>query len=306
MTAQQTPPAHSRFDRRTLIVGAAAGAFLAACGDSGGSSDGGDGSDDDAGGSQPTGTVAAGTWVVVQRFPQDKQEPGTLRLPFSLSDATGTPIADPPAVLGAVVTDLDGNPIGERVTATRRDLDPTPYYPFRVDVAEAGFYNLVVDGGPPVGAAFQVMEPGTVTVAGAGAPLPPFDTPTLDDERGVDPLCTRQDPCPFHDVTLTDALAAGTPVVYVIGTPAFCQTGVCAPALDTVVDLHDAYPGVAFVHAEVYADNTATTIAPAVEAAGLSFEPVLWVTDADGVIVERLDAIWDGTEVAEILDRVTA
>ena len=302
MTEQPLPPGRLRLDRRTLLAGAAATAFLAACG--GGDGDGGDAASTDDGDTAAS-TPPLGTWVVVQRFPQDKQEPGTLRLPFSLTDATGAPVVDPPAVLGAIVTDLDGNTLGERVTATRRDLDPTPYYPFRVDVAEPGFYNLVIDGGPPVGAAFQVMEPGSVPVTGAGAPLPPFDTPTVDDGRGVDPVCTRQDPCPFHDVTLADALGAGTPVVYVIGTPAFCQTGVCAPALDEVIDLHGRYPGVTFVHAEVYADNTATTLAPAIEAAQLSFEPVLWVTDADGVVVERLDAIWDGSEVAEILDRVS-
>jgi len=51
----------------------------------------------------------------------------------------------------------------------------------------------------------------------------------------------------------------------------------------------------------VYADRAATVVAPAVEAANLTFEPVLFVTDAEGVIVERLDAIWDVKEVREAL-----
>jgi hypothetical protein len=41
-----------------------------------------------------------------------------------------------------------------------------------------------------------------------------------------------------------------------------------------------------------------------VEAAGLSYEPVLFVTDPEGVIFERLDAVWDVTELRETLLRV--
>ncbi len=305
MTSANLPPLR----RRTLLVGAAATAFLAAC--SGGDSDATDDPDESSGGNagdgSATGGIAAGTYVIAQRFPQDKQGPGMLRLPISLAEADGSLLTDGPDSLGAQVTDIDGNPIGERITAVRRDLDPNPYYAFRTELAEPGVYALVVDGGPPEGAAFQVMEPGSVSVAGAGEPLPPFDTPTVAAAGGVDPICTRQpEPCPFHDVTLTEALAAGTPVVYLIGTPAFCRTGVCAPALESILTLQDTYPGVTFVHAEVYTDDTAITSTPAVEAAGLTYEPVVWVTDAGGVIVERLDAIWNDTELADVLDRVTA
>jgi hypothetical protein len=55
------------------------------------------------------------------------------------------------------------------------------------------------------------------------------------------------------------------------------------------------------VHAEVYADEAATVVAPAVEAAGLTYEPALWVTGADGRIVARLDAVFDAGEIADAL-----
>jgi hypothetical protein len=61
-----------------------------------------------------------------------------------------------------------------------------------------------------------------------------------------------------------------------------------------------------WVHAEVYTDNTATTPAPAVEAANLTFEPALFVIDTDGSVIERLDAVWDETELVEVLDRASA
>ena len=294
--------------RRGFLVGAAATAVLAACG-----SDGGSDADDtaapspDGTGADDTASLAVGTYVIAQRFPQDVLEPGAIRLPISLAGAEGQLVSDGPDVLGAQVTDIDGAPIGPRISAVRRDVDPGAYYAFRTEMAEPGVYYLIVDGGPAEGAAFQIMEPGSVSVPGPGKPLPPFDTPTTDDERGVDPICTRDTACPFHDVTLTEALASGKQIVYLVGTPAFCQTGTCAPALESIIDIHEQYADTyAFVHAEVYTDNTATTTTDAVEAAGLTYEPVLFITDAAGVVVERLDAVWNESELVEVLDAAAA
>jgi hypothetical protein len=36
----------------------------------------------------------------------------------------------------------------------------------------------------------------------------------------------------------------------------------------------------------------------------LTYEPALFVTDADGVVVERLDAVWNRDELVETLDRI--
>ncbi|HSL72902.1 MAG TPA: twin-arginine translocation signal domain-containing protein [Ilumatobacteraceae bacterium] len=290
---------HGRVSRRGFIIGAAATGVLAACG-----------SGDDAATSPTLEEVVdppdtPGTYTLVQRFPQNVQEPGSIRLAMSLGTDTGALVQDGPDTLGAVVTDVDGNQLGDRITAGRRDVAPGPYYDFRTDVAAAGIYYLVVDGGPEQGAAFQVMEPGTVAVPGPGSPLPPFDTPTFDDARGIDLVCTREpEPCPFHDQTLTQALASGKGVVYLVGTPAFCSTGTCAPALESIIELQPDYADrYAFVHAEVYTDDTATEPAPAVGAVGLTYEPALFVTDATGTVLERLDAVWDRTELAEVLDR---
>jgi hypothetical protein len=300
-----------RVSRRLLLGGAAASVFLVACGssddgsssaDTDGASDTGDASD----GAAPA--IAFGTYVLAQRFPQNVQEPGLQRLPISLATADGRIVSDGPDSLNASVDDADGNPLGIDISAVRRDLESGPYYSFRVPIETPGIYYLVVDGGPEGGAAFQVMEPGSVAVPGPGDPMPPFDTPSVDDGRGVDPICTREpEPCPFHDVTLTNALLAGKPVAYLIGTPAFCQTGTCAPALESMIDVQDRYGDTfTWVHAEVYTDNTATTPAPAVEAASLTFEPSLFVIAPDGTVIERLDAIWDETELVEVLERASA
>jgi hypothetical protein len=56
------------------------------------------------------------------------------------------------------------------------------------------------------------------------------------------------------------------------------------------------------VHAEVYTDDTIEVEAPAVTAYSLNFEPVLFVADATGTLVARLDSIWDESELNTALD----
>jgi hypothetical protein len=58
---------------------------------------------------------------------------------------------------------------------------------------------------------------------------------------------------------------------------------------------------VAFVHAEVYSDPAGTAVAPAVNAIGLDYEPVIWVTDAAGVVTQRIDIVWDADDLNELL-----
>ncbi len=309
-------PLPRSISRRGFLIGAAAAGVLTACGsgdddadDPGGSADSDTGDTTAAGASPDDGAALAfGTWNLAQRFPQNVQEPGLQRLPISLATADGRLVPDGPDTLSASVTDADGEPLGITISADRRDVEPGPYYSFRVPIETPGIYFLVVDGGPEEGAAFQVMEPGTVVVPTPGSPMPPFDTPTVDDARGVDPICTRfDDPCPFHDVTLTDALAGDLPVVYLIGTPAFCSTGTCAPALESMIDIQDEYGDrFTWVHAEVFTDDTATTPTDAVNEANLTYEPALFVVGADGEVIERLDAVWDRTELVEVLERATA
>jgi hypothetical protein len=65
------------------------------------------------------------------------------------------------------------------------------------------------------------------------------------------------------------------------------------------------------VHAEVYADAAATgdvlkaTLSETTLTYKLSFEPSLVVADAKGVVVDRLDFVYDRAELRNALDRVT-
>lgn len=287
-----------------LAAGAGLGAVIASCGGS-------------SGGSSTVGTGSAvldaeGDLQVVKRFPTTGLVPGQVRLPISLADATGILGNDGkrrfPDTLSASVTDAkSGTTVASGITAVRRgDAQSVPYWAFDVEIDSPGVFILRLDVAPESDAAFQVEDPAVVQSPVPGRTLPPFDTPTFDDPRGVTPVCTRADePCPFHAVTLSDALASGKPVAYLIGTPAYCKTGTCAPGLDDLITVAEKVGDSAvFVHADIYTDSTATTVAPAVRAYKLDFEPVLYVTRSDGTIDTRLDAVFEAAEIEAALSRV--
>ena len=87
-----------------------------------------------------------------------------------------------------------------------------------------------------------------------------------------------------------------------VGTPAHCQTGTCAPGLEFLIAEHARVGDkIVMVHADVYSDNAATTVAPAVAALGLDYEPVLYLVGPDGIVRDRIDVVWDQTELDERL-----
>lgn len=268
--------------------------FLTACGDDAGSA---------SAGPAPVGDPDG--FVVVQRFPNSKAlVPGDVRLPIALAAADGMLLTDGPATLTGVVRDGSGATIATIDTPRRGDGLGVPYWTIEATVPTPGLYEFALDGAAGEPTPFLVWTADETTVPAPGQALAPFDTPTVDDPRGVDPICTRLDgTCPFHEVTLTEALDGGRPVVYLVGTPAHCTTGTCAPGLDFLVAAAPQYADRAtFVHADVYADAAATRVAPAVAALGIDYEPAVFVTDATGTIVRRIDIVWDEAELRSILD----
>ncbi|MEN9802187.1 MAG: hypothetical protein RLZ37_1312, partial [Actinomycetota bacterium] len=280
----------------------ALGPFLAACGGSSTTSSG-----SGASGGQASATLAPDT-NLVQRWVSDQLTPGFVRLPISIADQSGMLPDGPEVLTGRIIRYLDNAVVAENLSAERLSLgEGTPaFWVFTANIDAQDVYALVVDGGPEDGASLQIRDPEFMTVPRVGQVLPPLDTPTVDDARGVEIICTRvPEPCPFHDVTLGQALAEassnGSKVVFLVGTPAHCQTAVCAPILDNLIALQSQFPDVRFVHVDVYADEAATKVAPAVQALTLTFEPVLWITDSTGVITHRFEGVWHPSEVAQAL-----
>jgi hypothetical protein len=232
-----------------------------------------------------------------------------LRAPFGVADADGLlPTDRTPSSLMVELRDPDGAAVGEPFEVARHGEGlPTPYFPLRATLEEPGIYTARTElEGEAVEMQLQVLPASEVRVIQPGAPLPAVDTPTVDEARGVNPICTNDAICPLHDVTLPAAVAAGGPVALLVATPAFCQIAVCGPVLDILVDAKDAHPGIRFVHAEVYADpaKDLDTYAPIVLPLGLHFEPCLILAGPGGTVVERLDTVFDRAELDERLTKL--
>src|SRR6478609_6802862 len=282
----QLPPLGRRaFLRRASVVGGfgalalGAPSLLAACGSDDNASSASSGDHltltTDLGGRQLVGLFNYTGGYVEAGTPQ--------RLALAIASAEGPPEADGPATL-TVQLARDGADVGPPITLPHHtDGTPIGYYPLVTTFDQEGTWTVATElDGQSVNQAFRVEPPGGSTIRQVGEPMVPVETPTTTDARGVNPICTRSPQCPFHDETLTQALAKGAPVALMISTPMYCQIGVCGPVLDLVMEQAASVPGLQVVHAEVYKDPNGGSdpatggLADAVSAYGLSFEPSLF------------------------------
>ena len=169
----------------------------------------------------------------------------------------------------------------------------------------AGVWDaLVTVGDLKASVAFEVKD--EPSAPKEGSRLPSVKTPTTADPADVDPICTRTPACPFHAVSLDDALGGDLPIVVMISTPAFCTSRVCGPVLDLMVDLAPEFDERAtFIHIEVWKDNQAQEFAPAVAAFGIETEPWVFAAEPGGAVAARLDGAFDRTEVRGLIESVT-
>ncbi len=299
MTKQIRPTPMSR--RRFLAAGGAgAGALLlGACG----------GGRESANGGACDAPATPGDLSLIQFFGGPVLVAGRpSRAPFGVADADGLlPLSATPARLSVVILDAACTPVGSPLTVERHAAGlPKAYFPLRFSVPEPGVYTARAEFDRGVGEmAMQVDAAGAVKVIQPGAPLPGLATPTERNAEGVDPICTSDPRCPLHAVSVAEALGAGAPIALLVSTPAFCQVTICGPVLDVLLSQVAAHPGVQFIHAEVYAhpgsDPDLADYAPTVDALGLHFEPSLVLAGSNGQVSERLDNIFDETELAAAL-----
>lgn len=184
----------------------------------------------------------------------------------------------------------------------------TPYYLARTQFPSPGAYALQVDvGGRMATAAVQVLDPAQDPTPKPGDRLVSTPTPTTADNRGVDPICTREEQCPLHQVSLDAALTEGRPLAVLFATPAYCQTATCGPVLDILLGEQAAFADrVRSIHVEIFTDRTAKVAAPALGAFKLQSEPVLYLAGADGVVRDRFTGPFDRSELRAALERLSA
>jgi hypothetical protein len=242
---------------------------------------------------------------------------GTIRAPFGVADDQGSLFTkDAPASIDLKVIGPDLQQVGPTHTVKRRAEGlPRPYYALEAEIADAGIYTIRADHGPLAGTEMtvEVSDPKDLHLIRPGLQMPAIESPTTADPRGVSPICTRDaGACPFHEVTVAQALQEQRPLALVVSTPHFCKVAICGPVLDLVIAAAPKHPDIRFIHAEVYTDpyhdpDIATgggVVSPTVTALGLPFEPVLVLVDATGAVTYRLDSIWDTSELDDALAKL--
>lgn len=228
------------------------------------------------------------------------------RLTLALVRDNGPEALDEP--LDVTVTDPAGQKLGTVPGELHDDGIPLPYLLVRRRFETAGVHEAQVTyKGRAMKTTFTVEDPGKVRIPIPGRPLLSTPTPTVADNRGVSPICTRDPVCPLHDVSLDAALGEKRPIAVLFSTPALCKSQLCGPVLDNLLSQHAAFGSrVRFLHVEIYTDTSGKTLAPAVQAYHLESEPFLFLAGADGVVRERLDNAFDRAEVKTALERLAA
>jgi hypothetical protein len=249
------------------------------------------------------------------------------RIPFGLIDQ-GIPLSDSADFRATVrkgdnvVFDADvparivahDHPGGD-ADSEHEHADLLRYFALRLTLGEPGIYDLELSVDDAVaGLAFQAFDPADVLVPLTGEKLPSLRFPTFDNDMEMDPICTQfSGPCPLHDQTIEDALETGRPLALLIATPAFCETAYCGPVLDVLLELRPSFPEIEFLHAEVYRNpnevagdllDPALERSPTVSDLGLPFEPTLFLLKPDRTIVDRIDNVYDNTELREALENL--
>jgi len=138
-----------------------------------------------------------------------------------------------------------------------------------------------------------------------GDPAPNLETPTAaDGSNDLSKLTSAAKPNPaFYKLSLAQALKNGKPTVFLLATPAFCQTRFCGPAYDVVSALQQKYPDAFnWIHVEVYTDLPHPDLghpqyAPAMRAFGVNTEPWIFVMDKSGTIVWRVEGLVTQEEI---------
>lgn len=234
------------------------------------------------------------------------------RLTYTLTDAEGIPFREISGPLTFAVF-FDGEPVGEPVRVEPHGEGvPRPYLPLPFEFPRPGIYDVETEyEGARLNSQVQVFPPDEVIQPLVGELLPPVPTPTTTQSFEVNPICTLNPQCPFHEHDLRDVVGQGSPVAVLLASPAYCSTTVCGPILDLLVDEAGGREGLLTMHSEVYRnpkgvrDLSEAQLAPLPADYDMTFEPCLFVADADGRIVARGDIVVDRDEMAEMLDLVS-
>ncbi len=190
----------------------------------------------------------------------------------------------------------------------------TAVYVGNITIDESGWWGLEFDvtvgSETHEGLRRRVLVQERTTSPMLGEPVPPSRQLTLRDVDDPIEVSSAIEPTPeMLELTVEEALATGKPSVIAFVTPAFCETRFCGPVLEMViVPAFQQYGDrVNFLHIEPYDLPKIRTEGvrepvPTVIEWGLQTEPVIFVTDAAGLVVAKLEGITDLEELSQAIE----
>lgn len=236
---------------------------------------------------------------------------GTQRVMFALIDPESDQfLAAPDREASLELRDENGSPLG---TYPMEFVWTVPevrgLYVTLLEIPAAGTYQATIDAdglstAGPVGlVAFEdppLIQPGETA--------PKSETRTSSQYPDLPIITSDPDPDPaMYEVSVAEAVSDGTPAVVVFATPAFCVSETCGPLLDQVKALRPDYPGVDFVHVEIYEDLQVEsfedlTAVPATAEWGLPSEPWVFVVDESGRVTASFEGAASDAELSAAID----
>jgi hypothetical protein len=235
---------------------------------------------------------------------------GEPRVPFVLFRGS-QPIADAQAVTMTAFDLSSGTAVpGWSGTATGYNDYDIPYWVVYPALPHAGYWGL----GVTVTLADGTQLPGQFTVEALADPaapvigesVPASQNRTLKSEPDLKKLTSDASPEPgLYQLTVAEAIASGRPTVVTFATPAFCQSRLCAPVVDSVKQVYQAHQdAVNFIHIEVYKSFDPLVYADEMDQWHLSSEPWTFVLDREGKVAARLGGPVSPRELNEALKPV--
>jgi hypothetical protein len=171
-------------------------------------------------------------------------------------------------------------------------------YAAQVPIPAAGIWNALavseLQDGSRVAAlmSFQATTKAKDAIPEVGDRAPAVQTDTPASLKGnTDLLDTRIPPALELTRTSFADVVGKKPVALLFATPQLCQSRVCGPVVDEMLQLKAKYGNrMTFIHQEVYADNDPNKgLRKPLQAYHLPTEPGLFTVRADGTIAARLE-----------------
>lgn len=177
-----------------------------------------------------------------------------------------------------------------------------------------GEWRLRVFVAPPNGESKREVRVTVDVLAESSTPrigerVPRIDNATSEDVGELSSISTHPDPIPaMYRTSVADALAEGRPFLAIFATPAFCQSRICGPVLETAIKLLPVYEAdLEFIHIEPYdlrLIREEGKLEPSREARtwGLPSEPWVFLVGAEGRLMAKFEGIVTYEELEKTIE----